>query len=208
MLMIRDQKRVCVAGIGAAHGTRGEVRLWSFTADPLAVADYGPLESADGERFEIEALRPSKGFFIARLKGIADRSAAERLNHVELYVPRERLPPLDEAGEYYHADLIGLTVVDTEGAALGRVVAVQNFGAGDLIEVAPIAGGDTVLLPFTEAVVPVIDIEGGRIVIRAPDGSFNSAPLAAGGSETQPEQGQTSPPPLRGTSIAQRSGGG
>ena len=184
------------------------MRLWSFTADPLMVADYGPLESADGERFEIEALRPGKGFFIARLKGIADRSAAERLSNVELYVPRERLPEPDAADEFYHADLIGLTVVDTEGSALGRVVAVQNFGAGDLMEVLPIAGGDTVLLPFTEAVVPVVDIAAGRLVIRAPEGLFNPAPVAAGGSETQPEQGQTSPPPLRGTSIAQRSGGG
>ncbi|MGA8158039.1 MAG: ribosome maturation factor RimM [Rhodoplanes sp.] len=206
--MIYDRKRVCVARIGAAHGTSGEVRLWSFTADPLAVADYGPLESADGERFEIEALRPGKGFFIARLKGIADRSAAERLSNVELYVPRERLPEPDAADEFYHADLIGLTVVDTEGAALGRVVAVQNFGAGDLLEVLPIAGGDTVLLPFTEAVVPVVDIAGGRLVIRAPEGLFNPAPVAAEGSETQSEQDQTSPPPLSGRSIAQRSGGG
>lgn len=174
--MVYDCKRVCVARIGAAHGTRGEVRLWSFTANPLAVADYGPLESADGERFEIEALRPGKEFFIARLKGIADRSAVERLSNVELYVPRERLPEPDDAAEFYYADLIGLTVVDTEGAALGRVAAVQNFGAGDLIEVAPIAGGDTVLLPFTEEAVPVVDIAGGRLVIRAPEGLLHPSP--------------------------------
>jgi 16S rRNA processing protein RimM len=174
--MVYDCKRVCVARIGAAHGTRGEVRLWSFTANPLAVADYGPLESADGERFEIEALRPGKEFFIARLKGIADRSAVERLSNVELYVPRERLPEPDAADEFYYADLIGLTVVDTEGAALGRVAAVQNFGAGDLIEVAPIAGGDTVLLPFTEEAVPVVDIAGGRLVIRAPEGLLHPSP--------------------------------
>jgi 16S rRNA processing protein RimM len=173
MLMVRDKKRVCVARIGAAHGTRGEIRLWSFTAEPLAVAGYGPLESTDGERFEIEALRPGKGYFIARLKGIADRSAAKRLNNVELYVPRERLPEPAAADEFYHADLVGLTVVGTEGAALGRVVAVQNFGAGDLIEVAPVAGGDTVLLPFTEAAVPVVDIAGGRLLVNPPEGIFD-----------------------------------
>lgn len=167
--MVEDSKRVCVARIGAAHGTRGEVRLWSFTADPLAIADYGPLESADGARFEIAALRPGKGFFIARLKGISDRSAAERLNNVELYVPRERLPEPDAAEEYYHADLIGLSAVDARGTALGTVVAVQNFGAGDLIEVLPSGGGETVLLPFTEAVVPVVDVAGGRLVVHAPE---------------------------------------
>ncbi|MFZ1893990.1 MAG: ribosome maturation factor RimM [Rhodoplanes sp.] len=167
--MVEDSKRVCVARIGAAHGTRGEVRLWSFTADPLMVADYGPLESADGARFEIAALRPGKGFFIARLKGISDRSAAERLNNVELYVPRERLPEPDAAEEYYHADLIGLSAVDARGTALGTVVAVQNFGAGDLIEVLPSGGGETVLLPFTEAVVPVVDVAGGRLVVHAPE---------------------------------------
>jgi 16S rRNA processing protein RimM len=174
--MVHDCKRVCVARIGAAHGTRGEVRLWSFTADPLTVGDYGPLESADGERFEIETLRPGKGFLVARMKGIGDRSAVERLSNVELYVPRERLPEPDAADEFYHADLIGLTVVDTEGAVLGRVEAVQNFGAGDLIEVVPIAGGDTVLLPFTETVVPVVDIAGGRLVIRAPEGLLHPSP--------------------------------
>jgi len=173
---VGDGKRVCVARIGAAHGTRGDVRLWSFTADPIAVANYGPLESADGERFEIETLRPGKGFLLVRLKGIVDRSAAERLNNVELYVLRERLPEPDAADEFYHADLIGLTVVDAEGAALGRVVAVQNFGAGDLIEVQPAGGGETVLLPFTEAVVPVVDIAGGRLVIHAPEEVLQPSP--------------------------------
>jgi 16S rRNA processing protein RimM len=166
-------KRVCVARVGAAHGTGGEVRLWSFTADPVAVAHYGPLESADGERFEIEALRPGKGFLVARLKGIGDRTAAERLNNLALYVPRERLPELDAAGEYYHADLIGLAVMDGEGALRGRIVAIQNFGAGDLIEVELSAGGDTVFLPFTEAAVPVIDIAGARVLANPPAGIFS-----------------------------------
>ena len=89
--------RICVAQIGAAHGIRGEVRLWSFTEDPLAVADYGPLESEDGtRRFEIEALRPAKDHFVARLAGVADRDAAEKLTNIELYVPRDRLPPIED----------------------------------------------------------------------------------------------------------------
>lgn len=164
-----DGKRICVARIGAAHGIRGEMRLWPFTADPLAVAAYGPLESADGARFEIEALRPGKGFLVVRLKGIADRSAAERLNNAEMFVPREQLPEPDADGEYYHADLIGLAAVDAGGTALGTVVAVQNFGAGDLIEIQPPGGGETVLLPFTATMVPVVDIAGGRLVVHAPE---------------------------------------
>lgn len=168
-----DRKRVCVARIGAAHGVRGEVKLWSFTADPFAVTQYGPLESADGaQSFEIKALRPGRGFFVARLKGIADRSAAERLNNVELFVPRERLPS-PEADEFYHADLVGLLLVDRNGVELGRVVAVQNFGAGDLLEIEPLAGGDTVLLPFTEAVAPVVDIAAGLVLANPPEGIFS-----------------------------------
>ncbi len=182
--MADEQKRVCVGRIGAAHGTRGEVRLWSFTADPQAVAQFGSLESEDGRVFEIAALRPGKGFFVARLKGVADRTAAERLNNVDLFVPRERLPALDAADEYYHADLIGLAVVDAAGAALGRVVAIQNFGAGDLIEMAPAAGGETVLLPFTEAVVPVIDIAGGRIVAHPPEELLQASPPVGEDGET------------------------
>lgn len=205
---VKSEKRVCVARIGAAHGVRGEVKLWSFTADPLAVASYGPLESADGaQRFEIEALQPGKGCFIARLAGVQDRSAAERLANLELYVPRQRLPP-SEHGEFYYFDLIGLAVEDREGAALGTVVAVQNFGAGDLLEVQPLAGAETVLLPFTETVVPVVDIAAGRLVVKPPTELSEASPRA-GESEAEPEQDQTqSPPPLRGRSSTQRPGGG
>jgi 16S rRNA processing protein RimM len=161
----QERDRICVARIGAAHGVRGEVKLWSFTADPAAVADYGPLETADGRTVEIEAMRPAKEFFVARLKGVADRDAAERLRNAELLVPRERLPAPAEADEFYHADLIGLAVVDTAGTALGSVVAVHNFGAGDLIEVSRPEGRDTVMLAFTQAVVPEIDLAGGRVVV-------------------------------------------
>ena len=160
--------RVCVARIGAAHGLRGEVRLNSFTADPLAVTRYGALETEDGARaFEIDTCRQGKGFLVARFKGIADRTAAEWLCNLDLYVPRERLPPPD-AGEFYHADLIGLRALAPDGAEIGTVVAVQNFGAGDLLEIAPSAGGVTMMLPFTAAVVPKVDVAAGLVVVVPP----------------------------------------
>jgi len=163
--------RVCIAQIGAAHGVRGEVRLKAFTEDPLSVRRYGPLETEDGRRFEIEAVRPTKDdMLVARLKGISDRDTAERLTNLRLYVARDRLPkPAD--GEFYHADLIGLAATTADGAPFGTVKAVHNFGAGDLLEIEPAAGGATVMLPFTEAIVPTIDIAGGRVVIVPPEES-------------------------------------
>jgi 16S rRNA processing protein RimM len=162
--------KVRVARIGAAHGVRGEMKLWSFTADPMAVADYGPLETADGaRRFEIETLRPAKDFLVARLKGFDDRSAAATLCNLELFLPRDRLPPIEEEDTYYYADLVGMAAVDRDGAALGSITAVHNFGAGDLIEIAPAAGGEPLLLPFTEAVVPSIDMAARTIVVVPPD---------------------------------------
>ena len=163
--------RVCVARIGAPHGVRGEVRLWSFTGDPSAVAAYGPLTAADGRVFEIASLRPAKDCFVARLKGVADRDAAEALRNIDLYVPREKLGPPGE-DEFYHADLIGLVAVDTAGVEMGTVIAVQNFGAGDILEIAP-KRGETLLVPFSKAVVPVVDIPGGRVVVDPPPGLFD-----------------------------------
>jgi 16S rRNA processing protein RimM len=165
--------RVCVGRIGAAHGTRGEVKLWSFTADPMAIRDYGVLATEDGTRtFTIETLRPGKDFLVARLAGVADRTAAEKLCNLDLYIARERLPQSADADEFYHADLIGLMAVGTDGRELGNVVAIHNFGASDLIEVRPVQGGMTVMLPFTEAIVPVVDVAGGRIVVVPPEGTF------------------------------------
>ena len=153
--------RICVAQIGAAHGIRGEVRLRSFTQDPMAVAAYGPLESEDGtRRFEIEALRPAKDHFVARLDGVADRNAAEKLTNLKLYVSRDRLPPIEDDETFYHADLVGLAAVTPDGAALGTVTAVHNFGAGDLVEIKPRAAASRMLVPFTETAVPEIDIAG------------------------------------------------
>jgi 16S rRNA processing protein RimM len=161
--------RICVAQIGAAHGIRGEVRLRSFTEDPFAVASYGMLESEDGTRhFEIEALRASKGHFVARLAGITDRNAAERLTNIKLYVPRDRLPPTEDADTFYHSDLIGLAAITPDGTALGKVTAIHRFGAGDLVEITPAAGGETLLVPFSAAAVPTVDIAGGRIVVVPP----------------------------------------
>jgi 16S rRNA processing protein RimM len=165
-------ERICVARIGAPHGVRGEVKLWSFTGEPAAVADYGPLESQDGTlRFEIEALRPAKDHLVARLSGVRDRDAAQRLTNVDLYVPRERLPaPAPE--EFYHADLIGLRAEDRDGTALATVVGIHDFGAGDLLELRAAGASGTVLMPFTAETVPVVDIAGGRVVIDPPQDLF------------------------------------
>jgi 16S rRNA processing protein RimM len=158
---------VCVARIGAPHGVRGAVKLWTFTEDPLAVKRYGPLASKDGaRRFEVTHVREARGHLVATLKGIDSREDAERLNGIELYVAREKLPAT-EADEYYHADLIGLAAVNAANEPIGRVTAIHNFGAGDIIEIAP-PSGPTMLLPFTNAVVPVVDIAGGQVVIELP----------------------------------------
>jgi 16S rRNA processing protein RimM len=158
---------ICVARIGAPHGVRGAVKLWIFTEDPLAVKRYGPLATKDGARqFEVTHAREAKGHLVATLKGITTREEAERLNGIELYVAREKLPATGE-NEYYHADLIGLAAVTPTAQPLGRVVAIHNFGAGDIIEIAP-PQGPTMLLPFTHAVVPTVDLAGGRVVIELP----------------------------------------
>src|SRR5712675_1259655 len=159
---------ICIARIGAAHGVRGAVKLWTFTEDPLAVKQYGPLLTKDGARsFEVATAREAKGHLVATLKGIATREDAERLNGLELYIAREKLPATDE-NEYYHADLIGLAAVTPANEPLGRVIAIHNFGAGDIIEIAPPQGA-TLLLPFTNAVVPSVDLENGRVIVELPD---------------------------------------
>jgi 16S rRNA processing protein RimM len=155
-------ERICVAQIGGAHGLRGEVRLKSFTADPMAVGNYGPLAT-----FEIEAVRPGKGHLIARFRGVGDRNTAERLVNVRLFVPRERLP-MPAPDEFYHADLVGLAAVTSDGTEIGTVVAIHDFGAGDILELQPNAGGTTVMVPFTAAFVPSVDIASGRIVVAPP----------------------------------------
>jgi 16S rRNA processing protein RimM len=161
-------EKICVARIGAAHGVRGAVKLWTFTEDPFAVKAYGPLSTKDGARhFEVTSAREAKDHLVATFEGVTTRDEAERLNGIELYVPREKLPATED-DEYYHADLIGLAAVTTADEPLGRVVAIHNFGAGDIIEIA-LPSGTTVLLPFTNAVVPTVDLAGGRVVIELPE---------------------------------------
>ena len=171
--------QVCVARIGAAHGVRGAVKLWTFTEDPFAVKRYGPLSTKDGARqFEVTDAREAKGHLVATLTGVTTREGAERLNGVELYVAREKLPATEQ-DQYYHADLIGLAAVNLADEPLGRVTAIHNFGAGDIIEIAP-AHGATMLLPFTNAVVPAVDLKGGRVVIELPDEIDGDDPSSAG----------------------------
>jgi 16S rRNA processing protein RimM len=160
--------RICVARIGAAHGVRGAVKLWTFTEDPFAVTRYGPLATKDGTRqFELAQTREAKDHLVATFKGVTTRNEAERLNGLELYVARDKLPATDE-DEYYHADLIGLAAITTTDEPLGQVIGIHNFGAGDIIEIAPPAG-TTILLPFSSAVVPTVDIAGGRVIIALPE---------------------------------------
>jgi 16S rRNA processing protein RimM len=170
--------QICVARIGAPHGVRGQVRLWTFTEDPFAVLDYGPLATKDGKRsFEVDDVREAKGHLVATLKGVASREDAERLNGVELFVARDALPDTED-DEYYHADLIGLAAVNAAGDSIGRVVGIHNFGAGDIIEIAPLEGA-TLLLPFTNAVVPTVDIKAGKVVIELPGEIIGDDPTAA-----------------------------
>jgi len=173
--------RICLGQIGAAHGTTGEVRLRSFTSEPAAIAGYGALETEDGRVLIIESMRPAKDHFVARISGIADRSAAERLTNERLYVPRERLPPTDDAEEFYHADLVGLSVVDPAGEVFGTVIAIHNFGAGDLIEVQLNNVSKTEIVPFDTAHVPAVDITARKIVVLP-------SPLAGEGGKAKPSR--------------------
>jgi len=164
-----DADRVLVGEIGAAQGLKGEVRLRSYTQEPADIAAYGPLQDEAGSRnFEIEHVRVTPKALIARIKGVTTREGAEALNRTKLYLPRAALPAR-EADEWYVADLIGLAAVDAEGAALGTIVAVHNFGASDIIEIAPEDGGPTLLIAFTDATVPEVDIENGRLVVVPPE---------------------------------------
>jgi len=162
---------VLLGEIGAAQGLKGEVRLRSFTEEPAAIARYGALQDEQGHAIEIESVRVTPKALIARIKGITTREAAEALARTKLYIPRARLPER-ETDEWYHADLIGLTAVAADGETIGTVVAVQNFGAGDLIEIKPAGGGATVLVPFTRETVPEVDVEGGRLTLLPPEGLF------------------------------------
>jgi 16S rRNA processing protein RimM len=161
--------RVCVGVVGAPHGVRGAVRIKSFTAEPEAIAAYGPLEDESGvRRFTLRLTGSGKGVVIGALSGITDRDRAEALRGLRLYLPRAALPPTAE-DEFYHADLLGLSAELGDGTAIGRVVAVHDFGAGEILEIARDTAA-AVLIPFTRAAVPVVDIAGGRLVLDPPAG--------------------------------------
>ncbi len=164
-----DPGIVCVGAVAGAHGVRGGVRIKPFTDDPESVAAYGKVRDESGARvFDLRLTGKAKGVVLAKLSGVESREAAEALKGLRLYVERSVLPPAD-ADEFYHADLIGLPVEDTEGQHLGVVHALHDFGAGDLLEVKTSAT-KLVVLPFTEAVVPVVDVAGGRLVVAPPPG--------------------------------------
>jgi len=166
---LSENSLVLVGRFGAAHGVRGEIRLKSFTGDPGAIADYGPLSDSAGKRsFTLKTLRHVKDdIFVVRVDGVSDRTAAEALTNLDLFVARDRLPEAEDE-EFYNADLIGLAAVTESGEVLGTVTAMLNFGAGDIVEVAPPAG-QTLLFPFTKAIVPTVDIPGKRLVIVPPE---------------------------------------
>ena len=163
-----ESRRIVLGRITGAHGIQGEVKLQSFTSDPEDIASYGPLDSSAGGTLTIKALKPLKGAFRARIDGVNDRNAAEALKGVELSVDRGRLPVPDE-DEVYHADLIGLAAHDVDGKLVGKVVAVLDFGGGELLELKP-TEGKTILVPFNVDTVPEIDLDAGRLTLNPPEG--------------------------------------
>jgi 16S rRNA processing protein RimM len=167
--------RILLGSIAGAHGIRGEVLIRTFTAVPENIGAYGALSDAGGARqFKIEVVRVTAKGVIARIAGIADRDAAEALKGIELYVDRSRLPAADESeGEFYWADLVGLTAVDTAGTVIGSIVAVQNFGAGDLLEIRLAGSSKTELIPFRDAFVPEVELAAKRAVVRLPSPPAN-----------------------------------
>lgn len=166
--MIDRERLILLGEIGAAHGIKGEVSLRTFTADPADIAAYGPLvDPAKGRTFTIDRVRITAKNVIAKFKGIDDRTAVEGLRNVKLYIPRGRLPD-PEPGSYYHEDLIGLSGVTDTGQAVGRITAVVNYGAGDLLEFSQPGVRETLLVPFTDACVPEIDFDSGRVTINLP----------------------------------------
>ena len=171
-----SKDRVLLGVVAAPHGIRGAVRIKSFTEDPMSLGAYGPLSDESGRKeYRVEPLSAARGAVLARIEGVADRTAAEALRGLRLYVERAALPATGER-EWYEADLIGLAAVGTDGRDWGRVIAFHDFGAGSVMEV---SGG--AMLPFTDAVVPEIDVPGGKVVVDPPAG------LLAGGAEKEEE---------------------
>jgi len=169
-----SKERLLLGEIVAAHGIKGLVKIRSFTETPADILAYGPLRDGDGAIVEISLRGPAKGGVLAALAGVNDRNGAEALKGTKLFVARSMLPELPaEADEYYYADLIGLAVELVDGTVFGEVMAMHNFGAGDMLELKPNGpdhgGGDTIMVPFNHQTVPGIDIANRRLVIAAPE---------------------------------------
>ncbi len=165
----QPSRLICVGVIGPPHGVKGLLRIQPFTETPDALVDYAPFVTEDGSALpEVDFRSLAKGKWLAALDGIGTREAADALRGTRLFVPRDRLPPTEDE-DFYHSDLIGLDVEDTDGQALGRILAVHDFGAGDLLEIGR-GKGDSVLLPFTRETVPDVDIDAGKVIIVMPPG--------------------------------------
>jgi 16S rRNA processing protein RimM len=196
--MTKLENPILMATIGAAQGLRGEVRVKSYTADPIALGDYGNLYAEDGRVFEVLEIREAKNVAIVRFRGINDRNAAEALNGLELFIERDNLPDeeLDD-DEFYYTDLEGLEAVDAEGKSYGTVSAIFDFGAGDLLELKG-PGRRPALIPFSEAAVLEIDLDGGRILIdpqaagliENPDDKYPSAPGKGASKRRSSDKGE------------------
>ena len=160
---------ICVGAIAGAFGVSGEVRLKSFCSEPTDIANYGPLVTEDGSRqFHVTLTRPVAGGLGARIQGVSTKEQADDLRGTSLFVHRDRLPSLPD-DEFYHADLIGLSAYDTGGELIGKVTAIYNHGAGDIVEISPTGHKSALLLPFTLAIVPNVDLTAGRIVVDLPE---------------------------------------
>ncbi len=166
--MIDPQTKILMGVFGAAHGIQGQVRLKSYTGDPMAIVRYGPFTTDTGRIIELNEAREQKEVLVVRVEGVKDRNGAEALNGVALYVPRERLGVAEEEDEFFHADLVGLRADYADGTAAGTVTALHNYGGGDVIEIKP-GQGPSFFLAFTRAIVPSVDIVGGRIIIDPPE---------------------------------------
>lgn len=157
-------KRILIGRILTAHGLKGEVKIKSFTEAPLDIASYGAVTASDGRKFELVNERMQGEAVVATIKGISDRTSAESLRGLDLWIDRADLPEPDD-DEFYHADLIDLPVVDADGAEIGRVLAFHNFGGGDVVEIK--RGTASIFMPFTVKMVPTVDVKGGRLVLSA-----------------------------------------
>ncbi|GLS44855.1 ribosome maturation factor RimM [Methylobacterium brachythecii] len=170
---------VILGEFGRAQGLRGEIRLKSYTSDPLAIAGYGPLRAADGRSFVLTDAKLAPGsspdLLVVRVQGVIDRTGAEALTRVALYCDRDKLGTPQDEDEFFAADLVGLDAVDVEGLAIGTIVAVPNYGGGDLLEIRSATGGATALLPFTKAFVPTLDVPNRRVVVDPPEDFFAPA---------------------------------